>query len=136
MRFSLHLVSSYLELKYKMTDLPNLMLRQYLDLKENATIHLGRQNGQIVPFRKFCIYPYLNKMAGFVKIQHTVDNDFILRIMSYAISIYRQYYNKIPIVLTFVITSMKYEVSKKTVLFLFLIDEESKGIENFKAIQI
>ncbi|KAI8983911.1 hypothetical protein BDB01DRAFT_790570 [Pilobolus umbonatus] len=34
--------------------------------------------------------------------------------MSYAISLYRQY-NRILIVLTFVISSMKYEVSKKTV---------------------
>ncbi|KAI9344133.1 hypothetical protein BD770DRAFT_301271, partial [Pilaira anomala] len=49
-----------------------------------------------------------------VEIQHTVNDDFILRLMSSAISVYRQYNIK-PIVLTFVISSMKYEVSKKTV---------------------
>ncbi|KAI9485850.1 MAG: hypothetical protein EXX96DRAFT_546724 [Benjaminiella poitrasii] len=33
-----------------------------------------------------------------VEAQHTVDNDFVLRIMSYAISIYRQHNKTPPIV--------------------------------------
>ncbi|KAI7859344.1 hypothetical protein BDC45DRAFT_497398 [Circinella umbellata] len=49
-----------------------------------------------------------------IEVQHMVDNDFILRLMTYAISVYRQYNKAPPIILTFVISSMKYEVSKKT----------------------
>lgn len=76
------------------TEWPNRTISDILYLP------ISQQNGSFPPI--------------LVEIQHTVDNDFILRLMSHAISLYRQY-NKIPIVLTFVISSMKYEVSKKTV---------------------
>jgi hypothetical protein len=49
-----------------------------------------------------------------IEVQHTIDNDFVLRLMTYAISVYRQYNQKPPILITFAISSMKYEVSKKT----------------------
>ncbi|KAG2224029.1 hypothetical protein INT45_009615 [Circinella minor] len=36
-----------------------------------------------------------------IEVQHTVDNDFVLRLMTYAISVYRQYNKTPPIILTF-----------------------------------
>ncbi|KAI8982368.1 hypothetical protein BDF20DRAFT_1000335 [Mycotypha africana] len=38
-----------------------------------------------------------------IEIQHTVDNDFLLRVMTYAISVYRQHNKKKPINITFMI---------------------------------
>lgn len=49
-----------------------------------------------------------------IEIQHTVDVDFYLRLISYGVSAARQY-NTPPILITFAISSMKYEVSKRTV---------------------
>lgn len=49
-----------------------------------------------------------------IEVQHTVDNDFILRLMSYGISAIRQHNSAPPIILTFVMSSIKYEVTKRT----------------------
>ncbi|KAI9490306.1 hypothetical protein BDB00DRAFT_769137 [Zychaea mexicana] len=50
-----------------------------------------------------------------VEVQHTVNNDFILRLMSYAISAYREHNKRPLIVITFAVSSIKYEVTKKTI---------------------
>lgn len=46
--------------------------------------------------------------------QHTVDKDLIIRLMEYFVSVYRSNKKIASIVLVFVISSMKYNVSKKT----------------------
>ena len=48
------------------------------------------------------------------RVQHFVNNVFILRLMSYAVSACRENKKQPPIVMTFIISSIKYEVTKRT----------------------
>jgi hypothetical protein len=49
-----------------------------------------------------------------IQIQHTVDVDFYLHLISSGVSAARQYHSP-SVLITFAISSMKYEVSKRTV---------------------
>ncbi|KAH8554511.1 hypothetical protein BGW37DRAFT_402956, partial [Umbelopsis sp. PMI_123] len=48
-----------------------------------------------------------------VEVQHTLDNNFIVRLMSYGISAIRHHSSMPPIILEFVTSTVKYDVGKR-----------------------